>query len=131
MDSHAGRPFITPSQIVADPSNVPRKGGIDAHDSDEDTSVHKSWNTSTGRGEHDGETNGYQAHEEEDEGGPLAMAVRIVGTDDGHGCSGDVDGDGEELGGRGGVAEVPDDGREEERDSIQWGNDSPVHCDRL
>jgi len=55
------------------------------------------------------------------------MAVRIISTDDGDASGGDVDGNSQQLRSRCRVAQISDDGWQEEADPIERGNDTPVH----
>lgn len=128
MYSHTGRPLVTSRQIVANPGDVPWESGIDAHNRDEDTSVNDSRDTSASGGEHNNEADGDQSHEEEDKGRPLAMAVRVVSTDDGEGGGGDVDGDRQQLRSGCRVTKISDNRWQEEANSIERGHNPPVHC---
>ena len=66
-----------------------------------------------------GEPNNHDAQEGDDEGTPLAHAIRDVGENDGKDSCSDVDRDGHELRSARGVAQVPDDGRQEQADTVE------------
>lgn len=75
---------------------VARKCGIDTTDRDENTRVHDSRSTATGRrSDADDEADPDGAHAGEDVGGALPGAVGKPGHGDGEDGGGDVDGDGE------------------------------------
>ena len=131
MDRHASGALITTRKIIRDPGDVARKGGIDAADGDEDPGVDDAGDAAVGGGgDADDEAGGDDAHEGEDVRGALTGAVREPGDGDGEHGGGDVDGDREELGGGGGVAQFADDAGEEERDAVEGADDAPVHCMR-
>jgi hypothetical protein len=70
-----------------------------------------------------GEADDHEEEGNDDKGAPAACAVGSPGDDDGEDGRGDVDGHGEELGGAGLVAQVLDDGGQEEADAVQGTND--------
>jgi hypothetical protein len=110
MYRHAYGTLIASCQIVADPGNVPRKSWIYAHDGNEDSGVNDARHPSANGSEHDNEADGNHSHEEEDERRPLAMAVRVISTDDGDASGGDVDGNRQQLRSGCRVAKIPDNG---------------------
>lgn len=102
MYRHTGGALIAPGQIIRQPSDVARKSGIDAADGDEDACIDDPGHATVGRGGYaNDEAGGDDAHADEDVGGALARAVGEPGDGDGEDGSGDVDRDGEELGGGG------------------------------
>ena len=128
MYRHPRRPLIAPRQIIRNPRHVPRECWIDSAYGDEDSRVDDAGDVSGGGGgDADYEADADGAHAGEDVGAALAGAIGEPGYGDGEDGGGDVDGDGEELGCGGGVAEFADDGGEEEGGAVEGADDAPVH----
>ena len=101
LNRHPGRPLVAPGQVVRQPRDVPREGGIDTADCDEDTGVDQARYASSGGGDADDETDGYGGHAPKDEWRTLAVAVGEPGHRYRQHGSCDIDGNGEQLrGGR-------------------------------
>ena len=128
MNRHARASFVAAGQVVGEPSDVTRESGVDATDGDEDAGVDDAREIAcSGGGDADDEADTDGAHAGEDVGGALAGAVGVPGDGDGEDGCGDVDGDGEELGCGGCVAEFTDDAGEEEGGAVERTDDAPVH----
>src|SRR5437868_6263373 len=99
MNSHSGTPLITPSQIIRQPSDIPRKRWINPTCRDEDSGIYDAGETPMCRccdGDDESDEDG--AHGDEDEGCAADLgAVCIVGCDDCEAGGGNIDGHGEEL----------------------------------
>lgn len=131
MDSHSRTTLVAPCQIVTQPSDVAGKRGIDATSRNKDTGIDEAGKTAVSRGrDGDDEADEDEQHGDEDEGRAaisFAVGVGVEGHKDGEERGGDIDRDCEELGGGGFVAELGDDGGEEEGDTVERADDTPVH----
>ena len=114
VQRHAGGALAAAGEVVGDPADVAGVAGVDGAGGDEDAGVDDA---RLGAADAHDEAEEDDEHGGEDEGGALAEAVGEVCEGYGHGGGEAVDGDGQELGGRGFVAEGFDDGGEEEGDS--------------
>ena len=135
LERHARGTLVAACEVVADPRDVTREGGVDAASGDEDARVDEAGEAADcGSRDGDDEADEDQAHRHEDVGpaglAALRGAVGEPADDDGEDGRGDVDRHGEKLSGGGFVAELFDDAGQEERDAVEWADDSPVHEER-
>lgn len=134
LQRHARGALVAAGEIVRDPGHIAREGGVDAGDGDEDARVHEAGEVAVGGGgDGDDEADQDGRHGSEDEvpsvTAALHRAVGEVAHGDGEDGREDVHGHGEQLGRGRFVAEVFDDGGQEEGDAVQRAHNAPVHQD--
>jgi hypothetical protein len=132
LERHARSTLIAPRQIITNPSNIPRKRGINAASSDEHARIDD--------GREAAERRRHESHNEahQDRGhGPEnvrasapALLGGLVGEEayrDGQARCSEVDRHGQELRCFSGVAEIVDDARQEQADAGERADNTPVH----
>ena len=98
MDGHPSRPLVAPSQVVRDPTDIPRECGIDTTHGDEDPRIYQTgYIALCRRGDADNEPSRNDAHQREDVWGALARPIREPSDHHGKYSCRDVDGYREQL----------------------------------
>lgn len=123
LDGHARAALVAPREVVGQPRDVAREARVDGARDEEHARVHDARPLSRVRREAHGEPDDHDAEEADDEGAAPAEAVRQPREDDGEDGGRDVDGHRQQLRRAGGVAQVLDDGGEEETDPVEGADD--------
>lgn len=123
LDSHAHAAFVAARQVVGQPRDISREAGIDGACNEENACVDNTrlliWIGCNAHGEPDN----HDAQEEYNERAPLAQSVRNVSEDDSKNRSGHINGHRHQLGGAGCIAQILDNGRQEQADTVQGTDD--------